>query len=506
MAKAAVIVPLAIVGTLALGVGALYLSVLDRTPCPYSPNEMSNDQLIKRQLVRSLAKAKDEKKIEYKFDQDCLNQVLSNASTDIKKGLGENAGLIGSIYTEIHDGNNYKFYIEAKLPILTSRIILDTTLSSDDNNYYFNLNEVNAGHLPVGWAVNTFNVMDKLPLKDALKQTGLTMSVDHDNHRLIYKKADMEADLFKMMTSDADEMLKGAIETIPLTFSFKNGITATGDLSKLVDNSAFADSSLDGEHYANYDAALSVIQKGVDGTVSLLRDGGNEQAAEEWAQEYFEHGLQNLLIKGQEANEVMKSRLLEVDVSEYAAEHYDKKVSYFTERELNSILATTGIVGKSYIFNYEDEIAYVVVDRFFSDIYVDDGTGDAYLNFTIGVNINGLETRATIQTVCIPVDNSFQTSFKIKEVYFGELVAPESFSTMCKNLFSDALDSMKDRSWIEHEKGSDTMTLNFDKLLAEDSALEEYNEAFSMLGGIRRFVIDGSSLTDNGELALWYQK
>ena len=63
MAKAAVIVPLAIVGTLALGAGALYLSVLDKTPCPYSPNEMSNDQLITRQLVRSLAKAKKESRI-----------------------------------------------------------------------------------------------------------------------------------------------------------------------------------------------------------------------------------------------------------------------------------------------------------------------------------------------------------------------------------------------------------------------------------------------------------
>ena len=505
MAKAGVIVPLVIVGVLAAGTAGLYFGLKDNTPCPFKAEEISNDGVLKRQLVRSLAKAKDEKKIEYSLDQNCLNQILSNASSEIKKGIGDYSSYIGSIYVEIEGKDNYKFYIEATTRILNSRVLLDTTLTSDDDSYYFNLNDVKAGNIPVGWILNRTNVLSSLPLEGAFKDMGLSMKVDHDRHRIVYKKDDMEKDLLAMMTSDADDLLQGALETIPLTFNFDKGINAHGDLSGLVDNSSVADCSLEGDHYSNYAAALSIIDNGINATKTLLRDGGNEEESLAWGKEYFEKHLQNLMLKGQEANDLMKTRMADVDPSEYAAEHYDKKVSYFTEKELNSVLASTGIVGKSYIFNYADEVAYVVVDRFYSDIFVDQ-IGDAYLNFTIGVNINGLETRATIQTKCAPRQNSFQTEFKIQNIYFGNNVAPEKFAEVCKNMFSDALDTMEDRSWIEHEKGSDSMTLNFDRLLSEDVELSDYNDIFNTIGGIRSFKVDGASLTSNGEFSLWYQK
>ena len=496
-----IIIPVAVLGTLLLGVGGLYLSILDRTPSPYQDQGLNNDQVLRRQLVRSFKDTKENKKIEYKIDQDSLNQIFLNANESIK---GSAAGdYIGNIYTEIKD-NNYKFYVEADAKIIKTRIILDTTLSDDNENYFFQINSINAGHFPAYGILKATGVLRSLPLDSVFANVGLNMKFDAEKGVITYSKADVEKDLIKMMSSNTDDLLEGALNTMDLKFAFDAGINATGDLSELIENPKVSDSRVDGPHYSNYKAYTDSISKTVNGYVEKIKAGADEDSLKAFLDESF-GALKSIKAKDKEVNQVIKERIMATPVTAFTGSGYNKEVSHITEGELDEILLTTGILGKNYVFHFNEEVAYIVVDSFYTDIFTDDH-GDSFINYTLGINVNGLETRAIIETKCSPIDNSFSADFVISNIYFGSKKAEDKFATVVKNFFDDALSSMDDASWMSHERGSNSMTINFDKLVQNDDALVTYQDIFYNAGGTRSFLISNNGINESGVLSIRFAR
>ena len=505
MAKLGLIIPLAIVGTLALAVGGVYLSIMDHTESDFVPEQISNDELINRQLVRSLKDTKTSKKIDYKFDQNCLNQMLSNAANDVKKDLGDASQYVGDIYCEIN-GNSYRFYVGATLPVIKTRLIIDTTLVSTNENYEFQINSINAGRFPAYWILEQTGVLNNLPIEKAFKEAGLSIKVDRDNNKLVYKKADMETDLLAMMSSGADDMLQGALDSIDFEFKFDGGICATGNLEKLQDNPSKSDSRPEGSHYANYSETESHIANTMNQIVAKYGQAVSDELVNNFANDEFAK-LQDLNTKGDDVSKIIKDRITSVDYTTYALDTgYNRQVAHISEAELDSLLLSTGIIGRNFLFHHKTEAAYVVVDKFYSDIFQDE-QGDTFINYTIGININGLETRAILETKCEPIANSFMADFSITNVYFGSVIADEDFAKVAKDYFCDAVDTLADRdAWLIHEKGSDTIRIDFDKMVAEDDALADYDQALAKDVGTRTFKISNANVNGDGQIQIWFAR
>lgn len=502
MAKAGVIIPLAILGTVVLAVGGLYLTVMDWTPSTYEDAGISNEQVLRRQLVRSLKNSKTEKKIEYKIDQDSLNQILLNSRKSIKLDDPLNE-MIGDFYVEI-DGENYRFYVNGDFKAIKTRVVIDTTLTSDEENYYFIINKINAGHFPAYGILKNTGLLSQVPLEDAFKNAGLNVKVDYENDRLMYPRKNLEEDIMKMMSSNTDDLMKGAIETLALSFDFKEGIGASGNLEPLIKNDAVSDCSSSGSHYDYYYKIEDSIASATKTIGDKLKEANvSDEAINETSETAFK-SIQQLFEKGDEVNTIMKDRIRSIDFMTYSSGGIDVEVAGIDESEINSVLLTTGILGKSYIFYFQDEFSYVVVDNFYCDIFSNEE--GSFINYTVGVNLNGLETRAIIETKCSPIVNEFAAEFDITNIYYGEKKASSQFAKVAKDFLKDALESMDDSSWMNYQPSNDTMTIDFSKLIKEDEELDPYKVAFYESEGTRSFTLSNNKLEENGRLSIRFAK
>lgn len=127
----------------------------------------------------------------------------------------------------------------------------------------------------------------------------------------------------------------------------------------------------------------------------------------------------------------------------------------------------------------------------------------------MGINLNGLETRAIIETKAAPKNNSFACDFTIENIYYGSTPAPDGFMTMVKNFLEDGVNSMEDHTWFEYHKAENKFTIDFDKMLKTDLGLAPYYNVFDTLAiGRRDFHIDKEKvgLNGNGKLSLWFDR
>lgn len=508
MGKLGWIIPVAITGTLLIAVGGVYLSIMDLNKSSFKPETITTDQVLQRQVVRSLSPASTEKKIDYTIDQKCLNQIFYNATESIRKDP-KMSQYIGDFYVEIK-GNNYKFFIEANLKIIQTRFIIDTKLKETDTDYIFHVESIKAGNFPAKWLIDMTGVTNNLPLESTFTDMGLNIKVDLNNSQLTYAKADMQKDLLDLMSSKAgsgdDSLLSSTLDTMDLKFEMDKGIHVTGDLSNMQNNDEASDASYDTEtgHYEDAEAIKKLIEDGVKSATEDSINGKSEEEIKSSAEFYFKQIKH--LGSSDGVNSVVEQRIKNTNTPATYVNPGEYKVAYIGEDELDQILIATDVIGKSYILHYADEVAYVVVDNFYCDLFQKDGK--AYLNYTLGININGLETRAIIETECQPVANSFKANFKISNIYYGSKVAKDKFQKVVKDFFSDAINSMDDSSWVSFDKENNVIAFNFDKLFEKDE-LVPYQVSFDAAGGGTKSLHidkDNVGLGGEGQLSLHFAR
>ena len=508
MGKLGWIIPVAITGTLVLVAGGIYLSIMDLNKSSFKPEEITTEKVLQRQVVRSLEATAETKKIDYTIDQKCLNQIFYNATESIRKDE-KMSQYIGDFYVQIK-GKKYTFYIEANLKVIQTRFIIDTTLKETDTDYIFNVDSIKAGNFPAKWLIDMTGVAKNLPLESTFTDMGLNIKVDLDKSQLTYAKADMEKDLLALMSSKSgsgdDSLLSSTLDTMDLDFEMNAGIHVTGDLSDMQENKDISDSSTDTAtgHYEDLELIKKCVEDGVKSAKEDAAKGKKDEEIQSSAEFYFKQIKK--LGGGDGVNTVIQNRVKSSnDASTYTSTG-NWKVAYIGEDELDQILIGTDVIGKSYLLHYADEVAYVVVDNFYCDLFHKEGK--SYLNYTLCININGLETRAIIETECEPVANSFKANFKINEIYYGAKVAKDKFQKVVKDFFSDALNSMDDSSWARFDKENDIISFDFDKLFEKDDLIA-YQAAFEIGGGgTKSFFIDKDNvgLGGEGQLSLHFAR
>lgn len=506
--KLAWIIPVAVTGVIVLVLGGIYLSIMDHGKSNYTPTEITNKQLMQRQLVRAFKDTEKEKVIEYKLDQDCLNQILYNATEEIRNDAAVK-DYIGDFYVKI-SGNNYKFYVNANLKIVRTRVILDTKLVDKGDDYIFQIKSINLGNFPAKWLVDATGILNKVDLGKLFEDFGLSIKADLEHDRLVYNKADMRKDMVTLMSSPASaqgneqELLKGALETFNFQYNFEGGIDVKSDLTNFVGNSKISDDRFnadDASKTSNHNVKYKNVLEKIDSSLIIYQSMIKASAKDSELASTIKAEFEELRAYGDTTYDINKD--IHDNVSSNPEDYYqtpgfNQRVASITEDDIDNFLRGSDIIGKHYVMHYQEEIAYVVVDNMFCDMFTKDG--DSFMNFSIGININGLETHSIIETKCEPIANSFKANFSIEHVYYGSEIASESFEKVVKEIFKEAVDPDSPKAWVSYDGATDVMTMDFEKIL-DTSYLNVFNTK-----GTKTFYLDrtGSLITDNGALELWF--
>ena len=484
--KKRIIILASIFGVIAITCGVFVFLIMDMSPFPYKDQNLSNEQVINRQLVNSLSNTETNKSIDFEIDQDSLNQLLINS----RKSIQDNSGF-RDFYVDIKD-NNYIFEASVNLKLISSKVYIHTKLVPDGDTFIFNIEKVKLGKLGGRRMVN------KEVYEATFANAGLNIILDLENNRLVYSKEDVRKDLNNMLHYSKDDLLNIVINNIDLINDQNNPFKVSGELTSLIENNNVSDCSMEGSHYANYEAtkqAIGTATQNVKNVLSqtdeIIKDTANTQYGV----------LKNLQPKGEGINSIVKKEIqtLPTNPSSYTG---ITKVASVSETQIDEILHSSNILGKNAIFYDKTSLSYIVVDRLYSDIFTNEN-GDKFVNYTIGLNVNGLETRAVVETKCMPVANEFEADFDITHVYYGNKLADDSSKKTIKDLFSATIQSIGD-SWISYQANANKVMFDFTKLIKEDADLAIYKDIFYDLGGTRAFDISNNKVNEAGEFALYF--
>ena len=96
-----IIIFTSIFGVISITCGIFYFLILDIKPFPYADQNLTNNQVINKEITRSLSKAESDQNIDFKIDQDSLNQLLINS----RKEAGNDSNF-GNFFVDIKDNNS----------------------------------------------------------------------------------------------------------------------------------------------------------------------------------------------------------------------------------------------------------------------------------------------------------------------------------------------------------------------------------------------------------------
>ena len=502
MKKRKIIIPVSIVSIFSVATAVLYFLAKDDTAYPYEQGfSLKNEKVYQKHLVDSFDTSK-EKKINFSFTKDDLNNLFYNSFHNLKDNGGSSKN-VNEFHVEIN-GNNYRFIFTTKMLMLKTRIIMDTTLEEKEDSFVFNINSIKNGQLPTKWILESTGALNKLALEDIFKASGLSIQVDYSNNQFVYSKENFSKDFLTYIKKNTGELFQGVLNNSLTSLAIKDGISYSFDLSNLEENKELSDSDPTSLHYKNYDLVELNIKHGAEHISEMYRNGLTDELIDGYRNSVWPESLKDAPYVGTGVDHEIKDRIKKTDVNEYIFGPYDKQIATLKESELDSLLGTTSIVGKNYLIHYKDKVAYALIDRFYSDMYTT--SEGAFLNFTLGININGLETRAIIETKANYVDNSYIADFRIQNVYYGKTIADKDFATLVKNLVAEGFASLYEHDWISFTGKDNSMLINFDRLLATSDELEEYNLVFDKTLGKRYFKIEANPVNENGSFSLYYQK
>lgn len=512
------IIPLGVIFTLLLPVGVVALMLFDPTKSNFQPENITTEQVFQRQLVRSFKDISTTGKMEFKVNQDTLNQVLYNAMGDVKKQVAEPyASMLGDLYVEINN-KDYNFYLPVNAFGFQSRAKVFTVLSGDEDNsteYVFTIKGANLGNFPAWDIIKMTGVLNSLDLNSTFQNAGLRIKSDLPNGRLTYNKHDMMEDLTKMMSNTSGEqgdLLSGALEMMDISFNFNNGINGIGDFNAMKDNADKIDSA--SRLSSLNDAHNNIITPAVTKATEAIKNGTPEQEALDTLKNDFS-ALKTAYGENKDINSLVSDRLSKFNYVDYLTDAIYgtggqfKNVSHVDENEISSVLKSTGLLGTTFTFNYKDEVAYAVIDQFFTDVFVRDG--QSYLNFALGVNLNGFETRAIIETKVTFAQDAFVAELDFSGgIYYGTKAAPQVFETAVKTYMDKAIDDLiSGGGWdsLSHEHGSTKIKIDFDSMLKKNFKTNTYLTIFDAFGE-RRINVENEGSSDvagNGKLAVQFR-
>ena len=474
--------------------GVFYFNILDLNSSNQIDLNVSKQQIIDRQLITAFDGSKNSKKLSFELDQYSLNELFIDSTK--KLGLNDYP-----VYVEINE-DKYTFFFNVDYGIIRSRIKIYTSLLNEEDSFVFKINSINLGNLSAYGLANN-GTLANLRLEDVFIEAGLNISVDYANSEFKYLKKDVQTDLTKMLTSKENELFNEIVSSFDYTYSpFK----AVGDYSNLIENKAISDSSPNSMHYIAYPSMLENVDVAVHELNEILNSPivNKEEVFLKAADSYFGR-LRKVFPETYGLNEIVKHNIFSRIPSQYDGGGYSYEVANVTEDQITSFLVTSNIIGKNYVFHYENNLFYLVIDNFYADIYSNE-LGDTFISYTMGINLNGVETRAIIETQAYPYPNDFITDFEINNIYYGSKVASESFGDLIFDFFIDAIKGMEDNSWFTYNRDNKTIAIDFSTMIKSDPDLEGYRIVFYENEGKKEMIINENTVDESGSFTLRYSR
>lgn len=471
-------------------VTSVTLSLLALDPTQYSivDQNISNEEIVNRQIVKAFKDIKEEKKISYKLGLEQLNQMLLNTHKEIETGYG-------NYYVEVNENNNYRFIVETNILFIPSRVIIDTTLEELDESYVFNINYVTTGKFNGG------HHLFSIQFEEMFKKIGLSLKLDTKNALITYSKTDLFKDYMNMFVLNKDALYSSVISSIDLSSSLSS---LDGDISKCINNASLTDSNIEGVHYANYSSTLDKIASGVNSISLMSLQNKSSDEISRASKEVFS-SINDDYQSSPNLTSLVKERILEKDVSEYSGTGYSKEVASFSELELSDLLKKSDIYGKYHYFVHQGEVAYFVIDNIYADIFVNENS-EKIITFTFGINVSGVETHAIIETKQVSTFNEFASDYKVNKVYYGEKEASSLLSGTIKGLFKDLVSSLGDGSGISYTPSNSLVTFDYTNLIKDDPELASYYDVFYEHEGLKAMDISSTSIDEVGYIYLNYSR
>lgn len=435
----------------------------------------------------ALKGANENKKINYHIGEEDLKVLLHFTSNQ------------GNINVEINE-DNYRFIIKDNFLFIPTRVIINTTLEKSDEGFVFHINSIKNGKLNTYGILNSTGKLQRLDLEKTFNEAGLSIKVDYSNAQITYAKEDLINDLNQEINFFDDELLGHILTHSSKSYDIDKGFNVSLDLSNNQENLDKSDSNLSNNHYGSYPSLLEKIRAEVNKYGFSKTDEFNNGTLE--VTSFKEDiGISNFGEKAEPIKDVLVSRIEEKPISEYSGSSYNKEVAYLNEFDLDNVLKESKIIGKcSLFYSIDAGITYVTIDHIYSDIFTND-LGDAFINYTIGVNINGLETRIVIETKALDPINEFACDFVINNIYYGQETVSSSFKSYAKELLNRALSSV---DYFVAKPKSNLVTINFVDLFDEVESLGAYKSLFYDSIGTRQFVVDSAALNEVGKLSIHF--
>lgn len=486
--KKRMIILASIFGVIGITCSVFVFLIMDLSLFPYTDQNLTNEQVINRQLALSLNDAETNKSINFEINQDSLNQLLINS----RKTLQDNSGY-RDFYVDIED-NNYIFEASINLKLISSKVYVHTTLTNENGDFIFNINKVKLGKL------GGKRMLNKEVFDATFANAGLNIKLDIENNRLIYSKDDIRNDFNNMLHINNNNLTNIVINNMDLNYDSDNPFKVSGNLSMLIENNEVSDCSLEGPHYASYEATKQAINNATQNVRNVLSQ--SDEIIIDTANNQY-GTLKDLQPKGEGINSIVKKEIqtLPTNPSSYSG---TTKVASVSESQLDDVLHSSNILGKNAIFYDKTQLSYLVIDRLYSDIFTNEN-GDKFINYSIGLNVNGLETRVVVETKYLQIANEFEADFDISHIYYGNKLADDSTKSNIKELFKMIIQSIND-SWISYKENANKVSFDFSKLIKDDGDLAVYKDIFYDLGGTRAFDISSNKVNETGEFSLYFTK
>lgn len=201
-AKVALIVILSVfIGIPAILVGTVFACFYDGAQAGAKGKDgYPTQEVFNQVVVDAFDNTVSDHEIQIRLTEENINQFLYNALND----SGPLKGTVKNLYVDISD-SHYTFVMEANaFNFFKTRVFVTTEMTIDEVNITFEVNDIKIGRIggfkkAISWATSTLSLGD---MSAAFAESGIHMTVDLPNLKLVYKITDFYNDLSKMIEAD----------------------------------------------------------------------------------------------------------------------------------------------------------------------------------------------------------------------------------------------------------------------------------------------------------------
>lgn len=158
------------------------------------------EKVFKQIILDSFDNTETEHQIRVRLTEDNINQVLRNALD----GTGDTGGLVNNVYVAI--GNTYDFTMEVNIyNFFKTKLTIATALTIDDTNITFGIADITVGRIHgMNALVNgVLKNVSEADFNNAFHNSGIDLTVDFANLRLIYPIESFYNNLSKMLGNES---------------------------------------------------------------------------------------------------------------------------------------------------------------------------------------------------------------------------------------------------------------------------------------------------------------